>query len=182
MKEIEIKAHASMELKEDIDALTGTSGSPVDKDDLYFRRPGEEIQALRIRVNNGKLEFTAKRQSYGELSEENLEFEVSLSVSERDNAIGFFKCLGFEEYFRKHKRGYSWVHDGIHIELLEVNDLGSFLEMEALLPFSAGEVEVRDAQRKLYDLIDRFSLRGNIERTSYREMILNGIQSKSHTC
>ena len=137
MKEIEIKAHASLSLKTEIDRLTGDKGESVEKDDLYFRRPGEEIQALRIRVNNGRMEFTAKKQRNIKLSEDNLEFEVSLSVSERDNAIGFFKCLGFEEYFRKHKRGYSWVHDGIHIELLEVNDLGSFLEMEALLPFSA---------------------------------------------
>ena len=104
MKEIEIKAHASLSLKTEIDRLTGDKGESVEKDDLYFRRPGEEIQALRIRVNNGRMEFTAKKQRNIKLSEDNLEYEVSLSIDERENAISFFKCLGFEEYFRKHKK------------------------------------------------------------------------------
>ena len=181
MKEIEIKAHASLSLKTEIDRLTGDKGESVEKDDLYFRRPGEEIQALRIRVNNGRMEFTAKKQRNIKLSEDNLEYEVSLSIDERENAISFFKCLGFEEYFRKHKRGYSWYYDGIHIELLEVNDLGVFLEMEALLDFESSPSDVKKAQEKLYFLLDRFGLRDKIERTSYREMILNGIQSQSHT-
>ena len=182
MKEIEVKAHASFSLKGALDELVGAEGSPVEKDDLYFHRPGEDVQALRIRVNNGSMEFTAKKQHQGAVSEDNLEYEIKLSKDEREEAILFFECLGFEKYFRKHKKGYSWQYDGIHIELLEVNDLGVFLEMEALLPFDADESAVSDAQKRLYSILDKFSLRDDIERTSYREMILNGIQSKSHTC
>ena len=54
--------------------------------------------------------------------------------------------------------------------------------MEALLPFEADESAVSSAQDELYSIIDRFGLSDQIERTSYREMILNGIQSKPHTC
>ncbi|HIS13455.1 MAG TPA: CYTH domain-containing protein, partial [Candidatus Ornithospirochaeta stercorigallinarum] len=126
--------------------------------------------------------FTAKKQHLGERSEDNLEYEIHLDKKERESAIQFFECLGFEKYFRKHKRGFSWHYEGIHIELLEVNDLGAFLEMEALLPFEADESAVSSAQDELYSIIDRFGLSDQIERTSYREMILNGIQSKPHTC
>ena len=82
MKEIEVKAHASMALKERIDELVKAGGSPVEKDDLYFRRPSEIVQALRIRINNGKLELTAKKQRQGDKTEDNQEYEISLSVSE----------------------------------------------------------------------------------------------------
>ena len=181
MKEIEVKAHASMALKERIDELVKAGGSPVEKDDLYFRRPSEIVQALRIRINNGKLELTAKKQRQGDKTEDNQEYEISLSVSERDNAIAFFKCLGYEEYFRKYKKGFSWHYDGIHIELLSVNDLGVFLEMEALLPFDAKPDEVEKAGNKLYSILDLFNLRNAVEKTRYREMILNGIQGKSYT-
>ena len=104
MKEIEIKAHASLSLKDEIDRMVGSSGTLVEKDDLYFRRPGESIQALRIRVYNGEMEFTAKKQHLGERSEDNLEYEIHLDKKERESAIQFFECLGFEKYFRKHKR------------------------------------------------------------------------------
>lgn len=182
MKEIEIKAHATLALKDEIDRMVGSSGTLVEKDDLYFRRPGESLQALRIRVDNGEMEFTAKKQHLGERSEDNLEYEIHLDKKEMESAIQFFECLGFEKYFRKHKRGFSWHYEGIHIELLEVNDLGAFLEMEVILPFEANESAVSSAQDELYSIIDRFGLSDQIERTSYREMILNGIQSKPHTC
>lgn len=181
MKEIEIKAHADMSLKSELDVLAGKEGVPVEKDDLYFRWPGERIQALRIRLNNGRLELTAKNQGHNEGAEDNLEYEISLDADQRDNAIAFFKCLGYIEYFRKYKRGFSWVYEGIHIELLSVNDLGVFFEAEALLPFDSSREDEEKARKKLFALIDRFGLRDSIEMTSYREMILNGIQGKSYS-
>ncbi len=180
MKEIELKAWASEDLKKEIDLLVGKKCENVDKFDLYFRRPGEIVQALRIRVNNGELELTAKDQRYGAVSEDNSEYELRLTKDQRDEAIAFFKCLGYEEYFVKKKIGYSWIYNGLHIELLKVNDIGTFLEVEALLPLDAKDEEVTEAQNKLVDLFKHFNLLDKIERTSYRELILNGIQSKPH--
>ncbi len=177
MKEIEVKAHASMALKEAIESYTGVKGESVEKDDLYLRRPGENVQALRIRNNNGTLEITAKKTSLTERSEDNLEYELFLTLKQRDEAISFFKHLGFIEYFRKHKKGYSWQLGPLHAELFEVNDLGAFLELEVLLDYSSDEKAVRDAEDMIYAFIDHFDLGSSIERKSYREMILNGIQS-----
>ena len=53
--------------------------------------------------------------------------------------------------------------------------------MEALLPFDAKPDEVEKAGNKLYSILDLFNLRNAVEKTSYREMILNGIQGKSYT-
>ena len=182
MREVELKAHAGMALKESIDSFAGCMGSEVDKLDLYFRKPGENVQALRVRINNGKMELTAKEQHSGEKGENNLEYELFLSASQRDDAIAFFKCLGFEEYFIKHKKGYSWHYGDLHIELLDVNDIGSFMEIEALLDYDADEMEIEKAQQDIMDVLRHFNLESAIERTSYREMILNGIQGKPYTC
>ena len=56
---------------------------------------------------------------------------------------------------------------------MEVNDLGYFLEMEALLPFDADNRMKDDARSKLIELLHLFGLEEkDIERRSYRSMIL----------
>ena len=186
--EIELKAHVPdwEKLKGRIESLQG-EGNSVNKSDLYFHRPGEKHQAFRIRRNNGKLEFTAKNTRSDGLSEENDEFEFSAPVEEREKAEGFFKCLGYEPYFRKTKMGFDWdlVQGDIHVELLEVSgfrygcdreekELGWFLEMEILIPFKEASPDtLREKQNKLHKVLHEFGLgEENIEMTSYRSMIL----------
>lgn len=175
MKEIEIKAHAAdMEsLSGVISSVCGRKGRPVSKHDLYFRRPGEKVQALRIRRFPDHLEVTAKKQFQGDVSEENSEYEFRASLDEEDSLVSFFECLGYEKYFIKDKEGFEWFAGPVHVELLRVNDLGIFLEMEYLLDFSCGPDDVVGAQEELFRLLHLFGLsEGDVERRSYREMIL----------
>ncbi len=175
MKEIEIKAHAAdMESIAGIISVTcGRNGHPVSKHDLYFRRPGEKLQALRIRRFPDHLEVTAKKQFQGDISEENSEYEFRTSLEEEQNLVSFFECLGYEKYFIKDKEGLEWSVGPVHVELLRVNDLGVFLEMEYLLDFSCGPDDVAAAQEELFRLLHLFGLgEGDVERRSYREMIL----------
>ena len=174
MREIEIKAHALdyRKVLESIVEIAG-NGSPVDKRDHYFRLEGNIKPALRIRKFNDHLEFTAKKNSKGSESEDNLEYEVMLGLDQYDNAVSFFRALGYVDYFIKLKKGYEWTYNGTHVELLEVNDLGWFLEMEILLPFDSSEEKIGKAQKKLRDLLQLFSLKDeDIEMRSYRSMIL----------
>lgn len=174
MREVEIKAHVKdyKAVKAEIEKRYGSAGA-VKKIDHYFKRPGEVKQALRVRENNDHLEFTAKKNSKSKEGENNLEYEVGLPLSELDNSLMFFRALGFEDYFIKRKTGFEWNTGSVHIELLDVNDLGWFLEMEALLPFDSSDSDVKKANEELHRLLHEFSLsEEDIEMKSYRFMIL----------
>ena len=85
MVEVEIKAHASEGIKEFFDARYGT-GREVHKHDHYFRRPGERIQALRIRSYNGIVELTTKKTGVISGSENNEEYRYEGCYSNRNIA------------------------------------------------------------------------------------------------
>ena len=72
-----------------------------------------------------------------------------------------------------------------HIELLSVNTLGFFLEIEVLLPFDSSSDAEKEARKHILSLLDEAGLeKSDIEYRSYREMILeaeSGIQGKPYT-
>lgn len=174
MREVEIKARAEdyKAVMAEIEKRYGKGGE-VHKTDHYFRVPGEKKQALRVRENNGHLEFTAKKTTNDKGGEDNLEYEVELSISELDNALLFFRALGYEDFFIKRKNGFEWMAGSVHVELLSVNELGWFLEMEALLPFDSDEAEAKKANEELHRLLHEFSLSEcDIENRSYRKLIV----------
>ena len=181
MKEIEIKAHArkAEDIKKLFDSLYG-EGKPVHKYDHYFRRPGASVQALRIREHKGIIELTTKKTSTSEAGEDNEEYEFQAPLAEKDRAIMFFHALGYEYFFIKKKDGWEWFADDAHVELLSVNKLGYFLEIEILLPFDSSLKEAKDAMRKIESLMEKAHVdKSDYEIRSYREMILeseNGIQ------
>ncbi len=187
MREVEIKAHASRhdDVKAYFDSCLG-DGREVHKSDYYFRRPGESIQALRMRCYNGIVEFTTKKTHSGPQGEDNAEYEFRAMHDQSEAALSFFHALGYEDFFIKKKDGWEWFDDGCHIELLNVNSLGWFLEIESLLPFDASDLDAQKARAKIDDLMAKAGIdRADYESRSYREMILEsegGIQSKSHSC
>ncbi len=182
MKEIEIKARVpEMErIKEFFETHYG-EGHPVHKSDHYFRRPGERVQALRIRRFNGNVELTTKKTSVDRNGESNEEYEFRALPDQEEAAVSFFHALGYEDFFIKKKDGYEWMAGRSHVELLSVNSLGWFLEIEILLPFDADRCEEEKAREEIASLIARAGLdESDYESRSYREMILeseNGIQS-----
>lgn len=186
MREAEIKARAAD--PEAVRAVFSSrlgDGRPVHKLDHYFRRPGESIQALRIREHGGALELTAKRTHSGPGGENNEEYEFRALPDQLEAALAFFRILGYEDFFIKKKDGYEWMDGDAHIELLSVNSLGWFLEIEVLLPFEAGDADVAAAHGRITALMEEAGLSSDdFEPRSYREMILEaegGIQGKPYT-
>ena len=181
MREVEIKAWAENPegIKAHFDNLAGEGGE-VHKMDRYFRRPGEKIQAFRIRCFDGKVELTAKKTSSGPDGENNEEYEFRALPDQSDAATAFFHALGYEDFFIKKKTGYEWMAERAHVELLSVNSLGWFLEIEILLPFESDDDEAEEARLEIVSLLAEVGLREkDYESRSYREMILeseNGIQ------
>ena len=181
MREIELKAHAGdcISVRKNLEKLYG-EGKEVHKSDHYFRRPGESIQAMRIRSYNGIIEMTCKKTSLDGNGENNFEYEFQSSPDQLEPAIRFFHALGLEDFFIKKKTGYEWMAGRAHVELLSVNSLGWFLEIEILLPFESDDDEAEEARLEIVSLLAEVGLREkDYESRSYREMILeseNGIQ------
>ena len=173
MREVEIKAHAAEpeRLKAELDSLFG-AGQEVHKKDRYFRRPGELRQSLRIRRFPDCLELTTKRTGGTAEGENNLEYEFRVPSCEYDRVVAFFHALGHEDYFVKNKDGWEWRDGDMHIELLSVNDLGYFLEIEILLPLDAAESLINDGLGRIHSLLDRLGAGDFIEMRPYRDMIL----------
>ena len=181
MREVEIKARAENPegIKAHFDNLAGEGGE-VHKMDHYFRRPGERIQAFRIRCFDGKVELTAKKTSSGPDGENNEEYEFRALPDQSDAATAFFHALGYEDFFIKKKDGWEWMDGDAHVELLSVNDLGWFLEIEILLPFGSSDDEAEEARKRIDAIMKNAGVsRSDYEMKSYREMILGseyGIQ------
>ncbi len=186
MREVEIKAWAENPegIKAHFDNLAGEGGE-VHKMDRYFRRPGEKIQAFRIRCFDGKVELTAKKTSSGPDGENNEEYEFRALPDQSDAATAFFHALGYEDFFIKKKDGYEWYCGRAHVELLSVNTLGWFIEIEILIPFDSDDDAVAAARNEIISLLSDAGVgEEDYESRSYRDMILEkegGIQSKSYT-
>ena len=186
MREIELKAHAYrwQDVKARLESRLGEGGE-VHKLDRYLRRPGEDVQAMRLRMNNGSLEFAVKRTHSGPEGEDNEEYEFSADRREYERALEFFHVLGLEDFFIKKKDGWQWMDGDAHIELLSVNTLGWFLEIEVLLPFGSSEEEEAMARNAISSIMDECGIEeSDYESRAYRDMILEaegGIQSKPYT-
>lgn len=174
MREVEAKARVPEYtlVKAKIEALAG-KGRDVHKTDFYFHKSSAKESAFRIRDNNGVMEITAKKKSNVEKGESNLEFEFTSEITQFDEAVSFFNCLGYELYYKKRKDGWDWKYCNAHIELLEVNDLGYFLEIEELLEFDADEKAIAEAQSQVVQLLMDFGCKKeDLCSQSYKSMIL----------
>ncbi len=176
MREIEVKARVSSfdSMKEKIDHVLGSEGIRIEKDDRYFKFPADAVQRVRIRRFSDHLEMTSKKTGEKDGLEDNEEYEISYSISDYEESVKLLKNLGLEDFFTKHKEGYEWHKDGIHFELFNVNDIGSFLELEAILPFDSDEKANEEERSRILSYISIFGLgKEDIETRSYREMILS---------
>ena len=178
MREIESKARVADpgRVKAILDSLYG-EGREVHKRDHYFHLPGSLLQSLRIREYGGRIELTTKHRSRDANGENNEEFEFFAASGEYDRAVAFFHALGHEDYFVKTKDGWEWHADDAHIELLSVNDLGYFAEIEILIPFDADERVADECGKKVLSLLSSLGLSECVERRAYRDMIL---ERRSH--
>ena len=173
MREIEVKARTTEpeRIRAELDSRLG-EGREVHKRDHYFHLPGVLEQSLRIRCYDGKTELTTKHNRRDEEGENNLEYEFLALPGEYDKAVAFFHALGHVDYFIKTKDGWEWNDDDAHIELLSVNDLGWFVEIEILLPFDASDEEAQRSGRRIHGILSSLGVEDGVEPTSYRDMIL----------
>ncbi len=186
-KEIELKAHV-----DDYEKLLNLLRSDLyikyegicEKFDIYFFNPILN-NSFRVREqisNNGNFIkntiFTVKDKIIDQGIEQNNEYEVELDYNSFSQSLTFFNKLGFKESHRKIKKGYSFqflkYEKPLHIELLEVNNLGWFFEIEFIEENDINREKTSVLINQLYDTLEHFNIPfSNIEKRYYSQMILD---------
>jgi adenylate cyclase class 2 len=154
------------------------------KEDIYYSRTQGEEPLFRLRRESfgpdfdsltGSIVFTFKEKSLEKGIEVNREKEFTTSDSQGKNAEQFFLALGYIQYIKKTKKGYSFVHSVenfaplLHIELVKIEGLGWFLEMEFLIEDAA---LVAQAKTKLLDVLQAVGLgESSVESRYYMHML-----------
>jgi predicted adenylyl cyclase CyaB len=102
------------------------------KSDRYFRSPAgaERDTSFRLRRDNGAAVVTFKEKRPRDGIEYNLEREFS--VDDAETFLELVERIDCTEYASKIKTGLEFRSDGMTIELVRVDGLGSFLEIEII--------------------------------------------------
>ena len=184
VKEIELKAHVrDSEALKSILSGKAEYSCAFEKRDVYWF--GQETSALPV----AKLRIRKEKQTSADGTEESLCL-VTYKAKEVNNGIEMNDELefevdpveAFEEFLRKSdlrpgaakiKRGWAFLKDGITAELLEVDSLGWFIELEILVNTDdKSEKTVKKAAESLLSFLDDLGVeREAIERRFYLDML-----------
>lgn len=183
MLEIELKAWSEdlERVRERLESLGRgpKSPRPVVKEDSYYGPADAGTRGLdwrrdrlvRIRRTESGAVLTAKRkriESGVETSE-----EIELGVDDADVAARLLDYLGYRPFLikRKETRAYAWS-DSVVVELNRVEGLGSFVEIEALVPESASPAEVDAARARVRSVLRELGVaEDRIEPRPYMDLL-----------
>jgi len=179
MVEIELKARVA-DWKHVHSRLTSmlTYSGEVEKNDEYWSVPLVEsfIPAtgfrLRLRIEPGKSTVTFKEKTYSASMEVNKEVEFGV-----DDPTAFREFLGkmsAKFLYRKRKTGSLWRGDnGIAAELVHVDGLGDYLEVETLFEErGSAEIDIEKTRTMLFSVIERCGCtQDDIEERPYSQLL-----------
>ncbi len=145
-----------------------------DKADEYWHGPdwrfSRGTKGFRLRRDGEKalVTFKEKRNDGGIEINRETEFEVS----DADAFDALVKRIGCEPFYTKRKTGKAYDYDGCTVEIVDVAGLGTYIEIEHLLPRD-DPAEIAVAQGGLRAILAMAGVPdGDIEGRSYSELIL----------
>ena len=151
--EIEVKAKINnldnilLKLKE----LGCILSSPIIQDDYIYSKREIDIYKnydgspiLRVRVQKDKILFTLKKNRSNELDC----IEKELEISDRGTMEDIFELLDYEKSVEVHKKRIKTNYKDYEICIDEVNDLGSYIEVEKM-----SEEDGETVQGELFDFL-----------------------------
>ncbi|MDD7202340.1 MAG: class IV adenylate cyclase [Sphaerochaetaceae bacterium] len=175
--EVELKAHVH-----DPEAVKAKLPRPLrfeEKTDLYWRGPEESRPRFRTRYERnekgqGDILFTLKEKSQSGGIETNQEFEFTAPGKEWERVRSFVERLGYQVAITKHKKGYESMIPvpgfvPAHAELLEVEPLGWFIEIEFVLDRPG---DIPRAKAALSQVLEDLGVQeSEIEPRAYNDML-----------
>ena len=105
------------------------------------------------------------------------EFEICSSQNNTFDVFDeFLKLMGLKQGYSKRKKGWAFSKEGINAELLEVEKLGWFLEIEIVVSDiddqDKKDVTIREAKKKLMEFFSELGIEKDaIESRYYSEML-----------
>lgn len=143
------------------------------KEDTYYGYPHDRKPLFRVRNSGNSLVVTRKEKELrADGIELNREMEIDIPSRQSDQVHRFFVSLGFVPVISKRKSGNSWNFQNLTIELVHVEHLGWFLEVETLIPSDSCESERTQAIAHLGSVRTRLGLDGRaLESRYYIEML-----------
>lgn len=141
-----------------------------EKVDFYYKK---EDQFVRLREVDEKLLLTIKERSRTEDGVElNKEKELLLAKEFKNQSTSILSLLGYTFYQSKKKRGYLWTKENLSVELVEVNQLGWFLEAEFIENKGVDKNLRKQRERDLKELVGQFGLDVKmIEKRPYLQLL-----------
>lgn len=180
--EVELKAFVDdpTSLRSRLDKI-GAFRRRYRKDDYYFGSlAGSSKSLFRLRRDDGRWIVTFKKKNLFDGIEHNQETEFF--VSDGDAFRRLAEELGYSVVVEKHKTGASWYVDGVVVEVSDVNDLGTYVEVEIVLPDGSGDDRIADARTRLIQVLEMLDIhRDKIESRPYTQMIYENLSSEPTT-
>jgi adenylate cyclase class 2 len=138
--EIEAKMRVAdlAEMRRRLKAAGGTRAGELEETNTFFDDPQRALQradkGLRLRANRnvktGKTEYIVTFKGPRQAATVKTRQELEFSVSDPENAAEVFAALGYKATISFHKRRQSWKLLGCKVELDELPQLGTFIEIE----------------------------------------------------
>jgi adenylate cyclase class 2 len=176
MIEVEVKAHASdlAAVENKLSAMGALKKNEEYQEDVYFNAPHRDFaktdEALRIRKTRNKdgerVFITYKGAKMDEVSKTRKEIEVD--VGNPHKVANIFESLGFRPVGTVKKNRISYLLDELIITLDEIQDLGSFVEIEKETPEGEDFQGILD---EIFATYSRIGIDGGFERRSYLELM-----------
>jgi adenylate cyclase class 2 len=122
---------------------------PIVQDDYIFNQKGINLEhhdspVLRIREQGNRVIFTLKQNRGGELDC----IEKEVEVNDRNILKDIFELLDFEQTVEVHKKRRKGNCRGYEICLDEVQEIGSFIEVEKM-----SDEDGEKVQNELFDFL-----------------------------
>lgn len=175
--EVEIKARANLlAVHKKLAAMGKRWSHHAFKADIYYTsdREGLRDRPVRVRVERAQAErilVTAKNKTIYEGIETSREIEFA--AEPRESIESFLAWLGYKPSSTKSKFSvvYPWK-DGISVELNEVDHLGGFVEVEALLPNESTWEDIERARAEVLVVLKTLEIdEAFIEHRTYNELL-----------
>ncbi|GAB1433373.1 class IV adenylate cyclase [Spirochaetota bacterium] len=146
------------------------------KADEYWHGPDWRFvrgtKGFRLRQDDGKILVNFKhRRNEGGIE---INKETEFAVSDAAAFVAFVSRIGCERFYNKRKSGRAYEYDGATIELVTVEGLGDFIEIEKLAKTDNPE-EIAVARGIIRKILDMSGVADTeIEGRSYSELMIAG--------
>ncbi|AYE36571.1 class IV adenylate cyclase [Borrelia turcica IST7] len=139
------------------------------KDDVYYCNTKKTIRIRKFDTSTEIVTFKTKNLD----SDIEVNKEIEFRVDNINNFVLLLEEMDFKILYKKTKKSLIYKKENLTIEINEIKNLGFFLEVEKIIKDKS---ELALAKTEIYEIIEYFQLKNNIEKKSYFELLSNQLK------